>query len=126
MGYRSDVKMVTTKKGWEYIKKRLVEKFGEECWLLHPDAEPIGDGKYVLFVADDQKWYENYDSAVRVFMNALADLEDEGEPYQFARAGESVEDNVEDANNIAYEESHYDMPRVEVVRKVEVRYSQYE
>lgn len=125
MGYRSDVKCITTKKGFELIDKLVRKASGvtdedSEYWLTDEfSREELMQGKYMLLQYEDIKWYSN-DTAVCAFEEALERLDARDIPYQFVRVGEDYTD-IEWREN-----SHYnipsDMPRLELKREIEVEY----
>lgn len=124
MGYRSDVKLITTQAGAEIIKRKVttVEKT-PSSGLLHPsNLQTYHDGKYVLFNYEDIKWYEHYDPAVVAFMKGIDDLRKQNIPYKYARIGEDYadaeyEDNLLDVANWS---DYQDMPHLSIERKIEV------
>lgn len=124
MGYRSDVKLITTQAGAELIKAKVeaVEKT-PSCRLLHPsNLQTYCGGKYVLFNYKDIKWYEDYDPDVTAFMKAINDLREHNIPYDYARIGEDYED-VEHKTNL-YDLADWtdceNMPHLNIERKIEV------
>lgn len=130
MGYRSDVKCITTKEGFALIDKLVRKASGitkdnedEEYWLTDGhNTQQICEGKYVLMEYEDIKWYEGYDPAVSAFMRGLEKLEDKNVPYRFGRVGEDYTD-VDFREAVPYSSDKWnDMPRLEVYRKIEVEY----
>lgn len=103
MGYRSDVRVVTSKKGYkvlqDYVEKQLGKDNSDYNLLDSPDVFIKGRNG-VLIGWNSIKWYENSDykeiDAIKLGMNHLAD-KDLG--YRFARIGESYDDYEERSEN---------------------------
>lgn len=101
MGYREDIRILTTKKGFDIIKSEAM-KNAENTYLF--DEVKVSDDVYVcgdiydaryhedmIYVAWDYiKWgtYPISDTTYRVFRL----LDDIHIPYEFARIGESIDD----------------------------------
>ncbi len=94
MGYRSDVRIATTKKGYEFLCERIneyVKAHPAVVKLLGTSVEPdfyeeFGDD--VVFGWDCVKWDPSY-SYVAPIEEAIGKLEREaGIPYEFCRVGE--------------------------------------
>lgn len=130
MGYRSDVKLITTNKGWERIDQAVRKVAGItsanelKCrWITEPDvAVPIVGGKYMLAEWNDIKWYEGRDDQVDAVMRVLENLEHDDIPYSYLRIGE----NESDVERIEYDGEDWraieDMPVLGLSRKIEVEY----
>lgn len=95
MGYRSDVRISTTKKGYETLKNY--------CSGLNLEYDLMDGGKhyidrqddcYIAFGWESIKWYESYPE-VQAIMIGLDSLEENGIPYIYARIGESIDDAEE-------------------------------
>lgn len=123
MGYRSDVKLITTKEGWERIKKEVSRVGVDEKYSLISDVgDSICGGKYVLAEWDDVKWYEGRDEEVDAIMRGLRWFDTEHIPYQYLRIGEDWED-YERLSEECYDNSDYkDMPYLTLRREIEVEY----
>lgn len=129
MGYRSDVKCITTKEGFELIDKLVrkasgITKENEdfEYWLTDEfNTSSIANDKYMLMEYDDIKWYSN-DPAVQAFEQALERLEAQKIPYQFIRAGEDDEDVERKYGEPSDWQVYKDMPQLWLERKIVVEY----
>ena len=100
MGYRSDVKIVVSKKGFaklkEYVEIESV-KFrkpdNDYSYNLLECADSIRtDGKQFLISWNDIKWYENCYEDVDIIVHGLNYISNEGYSYRFYRVGESYDD----------------------------------
>lgn len=122
MGYRSDVKLITTKEGWERLQE--VERVS-----LPPDSAPYTDdenmcllmNQYVLLELESVKWNDTFDSQVQAIMATLDSFDQQGIPYQFMRLGEDWED-VEYRFYHSSQSKHSDMPELGLKREIEVEY----
>ena len=108
MGYRSDVRIVTTKKGYEELKKfndnYLSKQKGEQYNLLdNCDIKMENDYSY-YFGWNWVKWYEGSYPDVDAIVEGLQHLKDNDLSYRFARMGESYDD---------YEEYSYESEKEE-------------
>ena len=97
MGYGSDVRIVTTKKGYKFLCEKI-----DEYEKAHPDVvklvgtditqdyyEEFGDD--VVFGWDYVEWSSLYPE-VTAFEDALGMLDKEEIPYEFCRVGEDYDD----------------------------------
>ena len=100
MGYRSDVKIVVSKKGFaklkEYVERESV-KFrkpdSDYSYNLLECADSIRvDGDQFLISWDDIKWYEDCYDDVDTIVHGLNYINNEGYSYRFYRVGESYDD----------------------------------
>jgi hypothetical protein len=103
MGYRSDVRIITSKKGFKELEKYVTKylKGNDDYNLLHQlDIDNSNDYER-YFGWNSVKWYENSDGFedVDAVMNGLQDLEEKDLSYRYARIGESYDD---------YEEKSYE------------------
>jgi hypothetical protein len=103
MGYRSDVRIITSKKGFKKLEKYVTKylKGNDDYNLLHQlDIDNSNDYER-YFGWNSVKWYENSDGFedVDAVMNGLQDLEEKDLSYRYARIGESYDD---------YEEKSYE------------------
>lgn len=102
MGYRSDVRLITTEEGWQKLKSfasnYLLEKTGTDKYnyLLDEYIDIFEvDGNSVVFVGwNDIKWYESMED-VDAVMKGLEYLEELDIPYRYARLGEDYTDYTE-------------------------------
>lgn len=97
MGYRSEVKIATTREGYERICRRVDELSAESDAYpligteINPDFFDEAGG-CVAFGWDHIKWYEGDLEDVSNVSKALAEIEDDGLPVEFCRIGESWDD----------------------------------
>ena len=103
MGYRSNVRIITTKKGFDELNKYVTQELqskdkNNNYNLLYDTAifEKTKRGYY--FGWNWVKWYDGY-TDVDAIMNGLEHLEKKDLSYRFARIGEDYGD---------YEELSYD------------------
>ena len=100
MGYRSDVRIITTKKGFDqlnnYVKKYLKEKGNYDYNLLDNLKFKAENDYTVYFGWNYLKWYEGYDS-VDAIVDGLNHLKENNMSYRFARLGESYDDYEEES-----------------------------
>ena len=100
MGYRSDIRITTTKKGYDKFRKIVKDKTknGDDNLLDYLDVMFV-NSKGVLIGWDDIKWYDSDTSSmVKNIMDSLDELEDNDITYNYARMGESPDD---------YDEKYY-------------------
>ena len=117
MGYRSNVRILTTKKGYEELKKYVEEHVNEfkknnlkegtianymDCdfnLLNQTDISNLSSNKSQIYIGwNDLKWYNGYED-VDAIMAGLNHLEENNFSYRYARMGESYDD---------YEEQYYE------------------
>lgn len=100
MGYRLDVRIITTKKGFDelnnYVKKYLKEKGNYDYNLLDNLKFKAENDYTVYFGWNYLKWYEGYDS-VDAIVDGLNHLKENNMSYRFARLGESYDDYEEES-----------------------------
>lgn len=120
MGYRSNVKLVTTKEGWDRIVEAAQEADAEswESWLNEKYTRSLVHGKYVLLELDDVKWYDQDFPTPRAVMRMLDQFEHDGTPYRYARVGEGCDD-TEFRDGVLWSEAD-DMPYLNIVREIVV------
>lgn len=103
MGYRSDVRIRTTKEGLEImeksIKKYIKENVKEEKlkgydYNLLNSAEKTETTESITLDWESVKWYEDIDGYedVDAIMYSLDMLEEEDIDYQYIRIGEEIDD----------------------------------
>jgi len=93
MGYRSDVRIMTTSKGWDIIQKnaeacKQAQIMLENTTVFHKTDE------YVYLGWNDEKWYDDFDE-VQNIMNSLEEIAENGEDYHYVRIGEDLTDMEE-------------------------------
>lgn len=97
MGYRSDVRIATTREGYDRMCRRV-----DELSEVHGTYPLIGtrrmpeffeeqDGS-VVFGWDWVKWYDGMLSDVTNVMTALSEIVGAGVPCEFCRVGEEYDD----------------------------------
>ena len=101
MGYRSDVRIVTSKKGFKELKS-YVDKFLKDKneYNLLDNIQYKTENKYSCYFGWDYvKWYqESYDSVIAI-MRGLEHLKDNNYSYRYSRIGENYDD---------YDEHYYE------------------
>lgn len=108
MAYRSDIRIITSCKGYnelsKYIEKYLKENKLDESYnlLKKTDINYISNNCH-YFGWNCVKWYENDYKDVIGIMNGLQYLRENEYSYRYSRLGESFED---------FEESDYDSEKV--------------
>lgn len=110
MGYRSDVRIVTSKKGFDELKRitdKIIKDKKFEYGNLMDNCKIIYDNGFSKYFGwDSIKWYdgiEGYED-VDAIIEGLEKLEEKDYSYRFARLGEELDD---------YEESSYESEREE-------------
>lgn len=118
MGYRSNLKLITTKEGWEKISRAVkqAEPDNHEYITSEKHVEELRDG-YILWSLYDVKWYEDMFPEVQAFMKTLDELSKENIPYQYARTGEDYNDVEYDPNWV---DGKFNMPYLEIVQDIVV------
>lgn len=124
MGYRSDVKLITTKEGWKRIRQAVTQTDdgGWSHWSGNESTVPICNGKYVLTEWCDVKWYERHDDVVDAIMRELKRFDAEHIPYQYLRIGEDWDDNEYLWERDWKSKDYDDMPYLALERTIEVEY----
>ena len=95
MGYRSDVRIMISKKGYNELKKYTDNYLFEKNWgygnlLNNFDIRTVNsDSVYLGW--NDIKWYSGY-SDVDFIIDFFEELRTNGHPYSFVRIGEGRED----------------------------------
>ena len=100
MGYRSDVRIRTTKEGYEIMKEEIDKYLNEKVednldytpanLVKHTDNTDI-DGNVVTMDWNYIKWYDFFPEIMAV-INALGILQEKDIDYQFMRVGEDLDD----------------------------------
>lgn len=107
MGYKSDVRIITSKDGFEILKefvKKYLKEHNEDYNLLEKcDIKQEGKEQY-YFGWNYIKWYENDYKDVDAIMEGLNYLGEKEYSYRYMRIGESYDD---------FEEQYYDGQREE-------------
>ncbi len=98
MGYRNEVKIATTREGYDALLEimDLKSKSGNvEYPLIGSDIEPgyfEEEGGSVVFGWDSIKWYDGLYRSVDDVILALDEIGAKEHPYEFCRIGESWDD----------------------------------
>lgn len=102
MGYRSDVRIRTTKEGYEvmknFVEKYIKENVSEDAqgldWNLLNSAEITETGNSITLDWENIKWYNGIDGYqdVDAIMKSLDELSDKDIDYQYMRIGEENND----------------------------------
>lgn len=109
MGYRSDVRIITTKKGFNELKK-FVNKYEKEKnvkYSLLDNLDVNVDNNFEKYIGwNSLKWYEDIDGyeCVNAIMKGLDHLEEDNYSYRYARIGENYDD---------YDESYFESSKEE-------------
>ena len=96
MGYRSDVRILTSKKGYDKLRKH-VEKYlkekNEDSNLLEDADVKFVTSKGVLIGWDSIKWYEwsNWPE-IDSILSGLQELKKDDYSYRLSRLGEGIDD----------------------------------
>ncbi len=94
MGYRSEIRIITSKEGYEKLNE-FVEQYlkdtEEDNLLKECDIKNIGKGQ-CYFGWNDVKWYENDFKDVDAIMEGLNYLGENEYSYRYMRMGENYED----------------------------------
>lgn len=130
MGYRSEVRVVTTLEGFEAMQEiafKIAEKEGiANDMTLFPVAGQDPDAffdfydaqeDYLCFGFDWVKWYNNYKD-VSLFMKTLEVANERGVDWQFIRIGEEFGD-VEDFSS---DDFYNNSPSIILYPRVEIDY----
>lgn len=102
MGYRSDIRIITSKEGFEklseFVKNYLKEN--KEDYNLLEECDIKQEGKKQCYLGWNRvKWYEDAYTDVDAIMNGLEYLSENEYSYRYMRIGESYDD---------IEEQYYD------------------
>ena len=107
MGYRSDVRIITSKKGFKELNKYVkdyLKNLNHEDYNLLDDLKFKAENDYsVYFGWNWVKWYQGYES-VDAIESGLQHLKDKDMSFRFARIGESYDDYEEDSYESENEE----------------------
>ena len=94
MGYTSDVRIVTSKKGFKELKKYVDNYLKDKNeYNLLDNIQYKTDNKYSCYFGWDYvKWYEeSYDSVIAI-MDGLDHLRENNYSYRYSRIGENYDD----------------------------------
>ena len=131
MGYRSDVRIITSKKGYEklqkHVSKYLKDKNKNEDYNLLENSDlRYVSSKGVLIGWNCVKWYEWCDfTDVDAIMDGLNKLKDEDYSYRYARIGENYDDIEEECFDSESRDDDY-LPYIDINRDFGDEYMQAE
>ena len=119
MGYRSDVRIVTSKRGYNELKKSIQEYYKENDiprdyqFDLLNNTNVMEINKYQVYLGwNNIKWYGYPD--VDAIEDGLSKLKDKDLSYRFARLGENYDDYEEHSHESLNEkEQDLDYPSME-------------
>lgn len=124
MGYRSDVRIITSKKGFnelnKYVKDYLSKLDFDEYNLLDNLGFKAENDYSVYFGWNWVKWYSSYES-VDAVESGLQHLKDKDMSFRFARIGESYDDYEEDSYESENEEEQ-DLDYPSMIREFDDSY----
>lgn len=106
MGYRSDVRIVTSKKGFEklkdYVSKTIANSENPNMYNLMENLNFEHENDYSKYFGwNNINWYY---ADVNIIINGLHKLEEEDLSYRFARMGENYDDYEEESYESEQEE----------------------
>lgn len=116
MGYRSDVRIITSKKGFDKLKKYVTDTIAKsenpQMYNLMENLDLEYENSYSKFFGwNNVKWYYQ---DVDIVMAGLNKLKDEDMSYRFARLGENFDDYEEESYESENEEEQdFEYPCVE-------------
>ena len=107
MGYRSDVRLITTKKGYDklskFVKKEVNNVLSDNL-LENCDFKSVHHNE-VFMGWNSIKWYEYCDfKEVDSLLNGLKYLNENNYSYHFSRMGENYDDYEENNNDVEGDE----------------------
>src|SRR5574344_642861 len=107
MGYRSDVRLITTKKGYDklskFVKKEVNNVLSDNL-LENCDFKSVHHNE-VFMGWNSIKWYEYCDfKEVDSLINGLKYLNENNYSYHFSRMGENYDDYEENNNDVEDDE----------------------
>ena len=115
MGYKSDVRIITTKKGFDKLKKYIDEviQLNEKTYTnLLDECIILGETKELKYFGwNDIKWYEDDYGPVKAVMDGLHHLRDYDFSYRYSRFGENYDDYNE-FNYNSYKREKFEMPYI--------------
>lgn len=129
MGYRSDVRIITSKDGYKqlqrHVQKYLKDKKSDYNLLDNLDLMSVSS-KGVLIGWDTIKWYEWSDfTHIDSVMDSLQKLKEDDYSYRYARIGENYEDIEEEYYDSRNRGDDY-IPYIEIIRDFDDDYMKKE
>lgn len=110
MGYRSDIRIITSKDGFEKLKEFVKEYLKEhnEDYNLLEECDIKQEGKKQYYLGWNYvKWYENDYTNVDAIMEGLNHLGENEYSYRYMRIGESYDDIEEQSYDGEKDENIY-------------------
>ena len=110
MGYRSDIRIITSKDGFERLKEFIKEylKDNKEDYNLLEECDIKEEGKEQCYFGWNYvKWYEHDYPEVIAIMEGLNHLEENEYSYRYMRIGESYDDIEEQSYDGEKDENIY-------------------
>lgn len=108
MGYRSDVRIITSKKGFKELNKYVknyLSKSKESDYNLMDDLYFKVENKYSCYFGWNWvKWYENSYPSVDAVMSGLQHLREKDLSFRYSRIGEDYDDYESDYHESEKEE----------------------
>ena len=105
MGYRSDVRISTSREGFNKLNKYVEEylknntrSFSNDNLLTQCDILVKND-KMVYFGWDNIKWYDDIFEDIKAICYGLKKMDVDNYSYNFARLGEEIDDYEESYNS---------------------------
>lgn len=102
MGYRSDVRIALSKKGYNELNKYLNKNLNKDTYNLLEQADIKTIGKDVAYLGwNSIKWYDGYlgSNEVNTIMDGLREINDKGYSYKYSRIGENYDDIEEESHD---------------------------
>lgn len=110
MGYRSDIRIITSKDGFEKLKEFIKEylKDNKEDYNLLEECDIKEEGKEQCYFGWNYvKWYEHSYPEVIAIMEGLNHLGENEYSYRYMRIGESYDDIEEQSYDGKKDENIY-------------------
>lgn len=125
MGYRSDVRIITSKKGFKelnkYVKNYLKDS-SESDYNLMDNLKFKAENDYACYFGWNYlKWYEGYGS-VDAIINGLEHLKEKDMSYRISRIGESYDD-IEEEYYESEKEEEQDLEFPSMLRQFDDEYT---
>lgn len=97
MGYRSEVRIATTREGYDLMCDRIdfISEGHDSYPLMGSERQPEffdEENGTVVFGWDNIKWYAGLFCDVTNVVEAMGELEEQEIPYEFCRIGEDWDD----------------------------------
>lgn len=118
MGYRSDIRIVTSKDGFEKLKEFVIKyleekKLDTKEYNLLDSMDVMAEGKgQVYFGWNYLKWYEGDYPEVDSIMDGINHLGENEYSYRYMRIGESYEDIEEQSYDGEKDDIYLEYPNM--------------